>query len=113
MKHVGKQVGITTRECSKCGCDLGGRYGKQRYCKACHAAYMRENRVSYSSLSEEQRRKAITRAYTRQLIKRGHIIRGICEVCGESMVEPHHDDYNNPRQVRWFCREHHLKLHNS
>lgn len=37
MKHRGP-AGIT-RECSKCGGDLGELYRKHRYCKKCKAAY--------------------------------------------------------------------------
>ncbi len=112
MKHFNKRNGIITRACSGCGGDLGDRHGKQRYCKSCHAAHMRINRPKHKELSDEARKKANCRAYTHVLIKRGKIIKGLCEVCNSSKVESHHEDYNNPRLVRWFCRIHHLDLHN-
>lgn len=97
--------------CSKCGGSLCSRLGKQRYCKACHAEYMRENRPKHSELSEDQRKKANTRAYTHQLIKRGKLIKQPCKVCGNVNSESHHEDYTKPREVIWLCREHHLELH--
>lgn len=46
-------------------------------------------------------------------IKSGEIRRGNCEVCGEQMAQGHHDDYNQPLNVRWLCRKHHRELHES
>lgn len=35
-----------------------------------------------------------------------------CEIlnCTER-PQMHHDDYDQPLNVRWFCRKHHLELH--
>jgi len=54
---------------------------------------------------EKARRKA------RGAIKSGKLVREPCEVCGEIKVDAHHDDYDNPLNVRWLCRKHHLELH--
>lgn len=72
---------------------------------------MRLNRPKYSDLTEEQRLKNKCRAYTNSYIKRGKLERGVCEVCESDKVEAHHDDYNKPLEVRWFCRKHHLEYH--
>lgn len=34
-----------------------------------------------------------------------------CEVCGSINVVAHHDDYDNPRAVRWLCAKHHKQWH--
>jgi hypothetical protein len=34
-----------------------------------------------------------------------------CEVCGIQAVDAHHDQYDEPLQVRWLCRRHHTRLH--
>jgi hypothetical protein len=34
-----------------------------------------------------------------------------CEVCGAAKVDAHHDRYDEPLNVRWLCRSHHVKLH--
>ncbi len=111
MEHIGKMNGIKTRACSKCGGDLGNRYGKQSYCKSCHAAYMRKNRPKHSELEPEARKKANARAYAKEYLKRGKIERKNCKVCNSSESQMHHPDYNKPLEVEWYCREHHLDLH--
>lgn len=51
-------------------------------------------------------RKAVWNA-----IKGGRLHRLSCEVCGEEQAHAHHDDYNNPLDVRWLCRSCHLDHH--
>lgn len=110
-QHFEKKHGIITRECSKCRGDLGHRYGKQRYCKKCHAESMRKNRPRHSELPEEQRKKANVRSYANQYLKRGLIKRQPCEYCASDFAQMHHDNYDKPLDVRWLCRYHHLELH--
>lgn len=44
-------------------------------------------------------------------IRRGELVRGPCEVCGDPMTDGHHDDYSKPLDVRWLCRTHHIEHH--
>jgi hypothetical protein len=44
-------------------------------------------------------------------IKAGQLERQACEVCGIEPVDAHHDQYEQPLQVRWLCRRHHIHLH--
>ena len=71
---------------------------------------MRTHRPKHSELSPEQRRKAITRAYSNVLQRRGKLVPRPCR-CGSRKVEKHHPDYANPRRVVWICRPCHLKSH--
>lgn len=71
---------------------------------------MREWRKTHP-VSETERRKGITRAYTRVLIKRGKIIPGSCVICGDEPAQAHHPDYANPRLVVWLCKSHHSQHH--
>jgi len=71
---------------------------------------MRQWRQTHAP-SEEERRKASCRAYTRVLIRRGHLIRKPCETCGIEPAQAHHPDYSNPRLVVWLCEDHHRQLH--
>lgn len=44
-------------------------------------------------------------------MRSGRLERQGCEVCGASCVDAHHDHYDQPLNVRWLCRRHHIKLH--
>lgn len=64
---------------------------------------------SYADPEKRARHKA--RAWARKAIKRGHLVRQPCEVCGDARVEAHHDDYSQPLNVRWLCPSHHRDHH--
>lgn len=94
-----------------CKCGQPRRGLNQGYCKSCHAAYCREHR-RLNGITETQRIKSNCRRYTNVYIKRGKLIPGPCEHSGcLNKVQPHHEDYSKPLEVRWLCREHHLLLH--
>ena len=44
-------------------------------------------------------------------VRDGKIKKQPCEVCGETKVDGHHDDYEKPLEVRWLCRKHHVEHH--
>jgi hypothetical protein len=97
------------KQCSKCGgvCDRL----PQKYCKACHAAYMREHRPKHRDLSAEARKRANCRAYANTYRRRGLLVRGPCFMCGSAESQMHHADYDKPLEVLWACRKCHLDLH--
>lgn len=98
--------------CGKCGDFLDlSRLGRQRYCKKCHAQYMRENRRRHSELSPVQKKKANCRSYANAYQTRGVLIPQPCEKCGSVNAEKHHDDYTKPLDVKWLCRDCHMDLH--
>jgi hypothetical protein len=43
-------------------------------------------------------------------IRAGRLHRKACEVCGEPKTQAHHDDYEKPLDVRWFCFRHHREV---
>ena len=92
----------------KCG-KVRDRNG--RYCKSCHNEYMREWRKT-NKISEEQRKRSNCRSYSRVYMLRGKLIKENCEICGEEIVERHHDDYSKPLSVRWLCKNHHQEITN-
>lgn len=71
---------------------------------------MREWRKTHT-VSEEQRVKGIVRAKTNTQIRRGLLIPYPCEICGNTEVEAHHDDYSKPYDIRWLCFIHHREFH--
>lgn len=106
--------GVRKSECSGCGEPLDeNRKNKYRYCRLCHNKYMRENRPAYSALSDEEKKRSNARAYMRVYVRRGHIKKLPCSVCGNKKSQGHHDDYSKPLEVKWLCRKHHNELHNN
>jgi ribosomal protein S27AE len=59
----------------------------------------------------EQKLRDKVRAKTLREIKLGRLIRQPCDVCGDILVEAHHDDYLKPLEVRWLCGHHHREHH--
>ena len=104
--------GVRKTTCSKCNLPIEANRLKtrQRYCKSCHAENMRATRPKHGELPLDKRKKANCRAHTKVYIKRGKVLVMPCWICGEK-AEAHHEDYSNPKDVIWFCREHHLEWH--
>lgn len=102
---------MENRKCSNCGGGIEESRKNQRYCKECHNAHARKSRKKYSELTAEQKIKSNCRSYLQTYITRGKITKQPCQVCGNTKVEAHHNDYTKPLEVVWLCREHHLELH--
>jgi hypothetical protein len=110
---------------------------KQRYCKTCHAAYMRERaarqgtwypppmiRVALTPEQIRERRRRYlqkrrknnpdkSRAWSlaNDEVRAGKLAKQPCEVCGATNAHKHHADYSKPLEIRWLCRKHRLELH--
>lgn len=99
------------RECArKCGRKRDLEYSA--YCRECRNAYAREHRPTHSELAADARKRANCRSYTRVLIERGDLLPGPCEDCGTAdNIQPHHDDYDKPREIRWKCKTCHRDHH--
>jgi hypothetical protein len=95
-----------------CKCGMSRDRAGQRYCKSCHAKYMRENRPKWKELTEEQKEKANCRSKAKTYQKRGKLAKGPCRVPGcMNPSQNHHPDYKNPLKILRYCRAHHLELH--
>ena len=62
-------------------------------------------------MREKHPEKASARLAVRNALRRGELLRGPCEDCGDPTSEAHHDDYSKPLSVRWLCRDHHVQHH--
>jgi hypothetical protein len=67
-----------------------------------------QRRRRYKAMNPE---KNAAHVAVKSAIRSGVLERSPCEVCGETKVEGHHDDYSKPLDVRWLCRKHHLEHH--
>lgn len=47
------------------------------------------------------------RQMLRYAVRSGKIKRQPCQVCGDEKSQGHHEDYNKPLDVQWFCQAHH------
>lgn len=117
--------------CKTCGKEANAAFanikaGHGRFCsKACASksrtgsknAYWKggisKNKSRYLKIQKQRYpEKVLARGILRDAVKHGKIIRGPCEVCGKDKdVHGHHEDYSQPLNVKWLCREHHFKLH--
>ncbi len=93
---------------------------KRHFCNAqCYADYCRfdlpaeeHNHYGAGFPKEERQRRAQCRSILNHAIRDGKINRQSCEIRGcEGLPEAHHDDYNEPLNVRWLCFKHHREHH--
>jgi ribosomal protein S27AE len=77
---------------------------QQPYRKAKALEYQRTRRARHPE--KNAARQAVNNA-----IRDGRLIRQSCEVCGETDIEAHHEDYSKPLDVRWLCFRHHREEH--
>ena len=56
---------------------------------------------------DQQRLRARARQAVRDAQRHGLLHPLPCEVCGDTLVEAHHDDYAKQLDVRWLCHKHH------
>lgn len=122
--------------CVKCGAEKpqSEYYEKDRTCKVCRRALVRERRKTNPKVQEYDRlrgnRQTLedTRAYrganlkkykattwVNNAIRDGRLIKSEnCEVCnGTFQIEGHHDDYDQPKVVRWLCSRCHSLWHSA
>lgn len=98
--------------------------GYANQCKECVKARARSNPNNRKSRPVSEARKNSMRKYSSKYpnkasahnavevaLKRGSLVKGACEVCGDINSFAHHDDYLKPMVVRWLCRKHHAEWH--
>lgn len=51
------------------------------------------------------------RSLVARAIKTKKLFREPCEICGNTDVHAHHDDYAKPLNIRWLCVAHHSQWH--
>ena len=70
--------------------------------------YNSENCKRYNEKNKEKRaaHRKVQHALKNMILKKDP-----CLICGDLKSEAHHNDYNKPLEVIWFCRAHHAAHH--
>lgn len=117
--------------CNVCGSNKAPTYfyKNDRTCKLCRCAKVRANRASkidyyrgydkkrgFHNSEDNTARCKFPNQYKAQnavnnAIRDGRLVKRPCEVCYNTNVHAHHDDYNKPLEVRWLCPIHHKEWH--
>jgi ribosomal protein S27AE len=74
---------------------------ESRYCARIYSQKYREKNLL----------KCRARNEVRKALRKGILKKELCEICGNPIVEAHHDDYNKPLDVRWLCEDCHDDIH--
>lgn len=80
-------------------------YQRPRVKKMRARAIKKYRKHPYTKPMRQARRRA------NHLKDTGLILAHPCQVCGGENTEMHHPDYEQPEQVVWLCRKHHIELH--
>ena len=56
-------------------------------------------------------RRAKCHSAVARAVKSGRLSRLPCSVCGNAKSIAHHEDYDRPLDVVWYCQEHHKARH--
>lgn len=62
-----------------------------------------------NTATDEHARRA--HRIAREALQAGELVAQGCQECGKEPAEMHHDDYDQPLQVRWLCKRHHRLWH--
>ena len=128
----GDEGGTQGKRCPRCTETLPrtafgrrGANGVQPYCRPCNTLNVADwlkrpgNRERHNANIVASKQRTPERTAARKVVSNalaaGRMVRGACVVGSEcaGQVQAHHDDYNQPLDVRWLCRKHHEALHHT
>lgn len=88
------------------------RAERKKAWRAEHQEEARQRGVVYTRRYRETNDlKCRARYEVRKALRNGILKKKPCEVCGNPVVEAHHNDYEKPLDVQWLCRECHDDVH--
>ena len=116
-----KKIEFNCDMCNKLSYDKPSSYKrkKRHFCSMkCYSAFRTEklpkeeqHRFGTGFSSEEQQKRKKCRSVTNKAIRKKELLRLSCEICGSLNSEAHHDNYNEPLNVKWLCFKHHREYH--
>jgi len=83
------------------------------FCGSRCAALYRLPRKGTGKVTESQHNKKVSARYKlNKAVLRGKLSKSNCLVCDtDKKLHAHHEDYEAPLEVQWFCATHHHGLH--
>jgi len=113
-----------TNDGLKCWCKICDNKHKREYhrknkCKIYKVKKIWRNTVNgkkylirnSANMRKKYPEKYLARLIVRNALRNGLLIKDKCSVCGEEKIHAHHNDYNKPLDIRWFCPKHHYLEH--
>jgi uncharacterized OB-fold protein len=89
--------------------------GRLEYRKAKSRNYLKQHPEKQAVYKKRwsQKNKHKRRAHSRlwAALKKGIVVPGPCEKCGNVKSQAHHDNYDRPLEIRWLCALHHAEHH--
>ena len=92
-----------------------------KMCNECNTARLKKYRQTTSKMAIvykatsgwTKRNKDKTRAHQmlNYHMRKAHIPKLPCKICGDINAIAHHHDYSKPLDVVWLCRKHHAEEH--
>lgn len=83
--------------------------------KAYYQKNIEKRRAAHRAYSKKSKEKLRTRTIGQNIawaaIASKKISKEPCAICGERIVEGHHNDYSKPLEITWLCRKHHAAWH--
>jgi hypothetical protein len=76
-----------------------------------NAERMKANTAINKLWREEDKRRSVAHSAVSRAIKKGTLIRMVCERCNEPKTVAHHEDYDKPLEVNWLCQPCHKQRH--
>ena len=62
-------------------------------------------------LDPENHHRKLARLKLNAAVRYGKVEKLPCKMCGNTKVEGHHEDYDQPLQVVWLCKKDHEEFH--
>lgn len=90
--------------CKNCDSVIDGTH--HTYCRYCYAYYRKS--LLHSDPNRKKRHHARVKAMA--ALKNGLIFKHACS-CGDKNSQMHHNDYDKPLDVVWYCKKCHDEFH--
>ena len=74
-------------------------------------AYKKSHAKANARFKKNYPQKINAHARVRSAILAGKLTKCPCEICGNNIVQAHHEDYSKPLEVIWLCSKHHAWIH--